>query len=77
LASGRQYATCGRRDEQRDWIHKLGNILDKLPKRHQPRVKAALREVMYAETRAQACDAVRRFATEYGPKAVPTLEGRR
>jgi putative transposase len=40
-------------------------------------VKAALREVMYAETRAQACDAVQRFATEYGPKypkAVTTLE---
>jgi SAM-dependent methyltransferase len=27
--------------EQRDWSHKLGNILDKLPKRVQPRVKAA------------------------------------
>ena len=26
--------------EQRDWFHKLGNILDKLPKRLQPRVKA-------------------------------------
>ena len=37
--------------EQRDWFHKLGNILDKLPKRLQPRVKAALREMIYAETR--------------------------
>jgi transposase-like protein len=27
---------------QRDWFHKLGNILDKLPRRLQPRVKAAL-----------------------------------
>jgi len=63
--------------EQRDWFHKLGNILDKLPKRLQPRVKAALREVMYAETREQARDAAQRFATEYGakyPKAVTTLE---
>ena len=63
--------------EQRDWFHKLGNILDKLPKRLQPRVKAALHEVMYAETREQARDAVKRFATEYGPKypkAVTTLE---
>jgi putative transposase len=40
--------------EQRDWFHKLGNILDKMPKRLQPRVKAALHEVMYAETREQA-----------------------
>jgi len=58
-------------------FHKLGNILDKLPKRLQPRVKAALHEVMYADTRAQACNAVTRFATEYGAKyakAVTTLE---
>jgi transposase-like protein len=63
--------------EQRDWFHKLGNILDKLPRRLQPRVKAALHEVMYAETREQARDAAQRFATEYGakyPKAVVTLE---
>jgi hypothetical protein len=26
--------------EQRDWFHKLGNILDELPKRLQLRVKA-------------------------------------
>jgi putative transposase len=63
--------------EQRDWFHKLGNVLDKIPKRLQPRVKAALHEVMYAETREQAREAVQRFATEYGakyPKAVTTLE---
>ena len=57
-------------------LHKLGNVLDKLPKRLQPRVKSALHEVMYAETREQACEAVTRFATEYGPKypkAVATL----
>jgi transposase-like protein len=61
---------------QRDWFHKLGNILDKVPKRLQPRVKAALHEVMYAQTRAQAHEAVTRFTTEYGPKypkAVTTL----
>jgi putative transposase len=62
---------------QRDWVHKLGNILDKLPRRLQLRVKAALHEVMYAETREQAREAITRFATEYGPKypkAVTTLE---
>ncbi len=40
-------------------------------------MKAALHEVMYAETRAQAREAVTQFATEYGPKypeAVTTLE---
>jgi transposase-like protein len=63
--------------EQRDWFHKLGNILDKLPKRLQPRVKVALHEVMYAEARDQAREAAQRFAAEYGskyPKAVTTLE---
>jgi putative transposase len=62
---------------QRDWFHKLGNILDKLPRRLQPRVKAALHEVMYADTRAHTRDAIARFAAEYGakyPKAVTTLE---
>jgi transposase-like protein len=63
--------------EQRDWFHKLGNILDKLPKRLQPGVKAALHEVMYPETREHAREAITRLATEYGPKypkAVETLE---
>ncbi len=62
---------------QRDWFHKLGNILDKLPRRLQPRGKAALHEVMYADTRAHAREAITRFAAEYGakyPKAVTTLE---
>jgi len=48
-----------------------------MPKRLQPRGKAALHEVMYAETREQAREAVHRFAGEYGPKypkAVTTLE---
>jgi transposase-like protein len=40
-------------------------------------VKAALHEVMYAETRENAREEITRFATEYGPKypkAVETLE---
>jgi len=63
--------------EQRDWFHKLGNVFDKLPKRLQPRAKAALHEVMYAETREQAREAIARFAGEYGakyPKAATTLQ---
>jgi len=62
---------------QRDWFHKLGNVLDKLPGRLQPRVKAVLHEVMYAETRERAREAIARFADEYGAKyskAVTTLE---
>jgi transposase-like protein len=61
---------------QRDWVHKLANVLDTLPRRLQPRAKAALHEIMYAETRMHAREAITRFATEYGPKypkAVTTL----
>ena len=58
------------------WCHKLVNVLDKLPKRLQPRAKRALHEMMYAETRSD-CEAARtRFATEYQakyPKAVESL----
>ena len=52
---------------QRDWFHKLGNILDKLPKRLQPRVKVALHEVMYAETREQAREAISGSPPSTGP----------
>jgi transposase-like protein len=61
---------------QRDWFHKLGNILDKLPKRLQPKAKKALHEVLYADTREDAEEAARRFATDYEakyPKAVKCL----
>src|SRR6516165_6997319 len=58
------------------WCHKLVNVLDKLPKRLQPRAKRALHEMMYAATRSE-CEAARtRFATEYQakyPKAVESL----
>jgi len=60
----------------RDWCHKLGTVLDKLPKRLQPRAKALLREAMYADTREHARDAMCRFAEEYElkyPKAVECL----
>jgi transposase-like protein len=62
--------------EQACWCHKLVNVLDKLPRRLQPRAKRALHEMMYAESRAE-CEAARaRFADEYQakyPKAVESL----
>ncbi len=54
----------------------LGNVLDKLPKRLQPRAKALLREAMYADTRDHAREAIGRFAKEYEakyPKAVECM----
>jgi len=51
--------------EQRCWVHKLTNILDKLPKRLQPRAKALLHEVLYAPSRADAEAAIDAFSAEY------------
>ena len=54
--------------EQRDWCHKLGNVLDKLPKRLQPKAKQALHQAMYAETKEQAEEALDRFVADYEAK---------
>ncbi len=62
--------------EQRDWCHKMANVLDKLPKRLQPKAKRLLREAMYADTREDAKAAIELFAEEFGakhPKAAETL----
>lgn len=62
--------------EQRCWVHKLRNVLDKLPKRLQARAKDLLREAMQAPDRASAEEALARFAREYEaayPKAAACL----
>jgi transposase-like protein len=62
--------------EQRCWKHKLGNVLDKLPKRLQARAKEMLHEIMYAPDRESALEEITLFSEEYGaryPKAAETL----
>ena len=60
--------------EQACWVHKLVNVLDKLPPRLQPRAKRALHEMMYAERHAD-CEAARNhFAAEYQPKYAKAVE---
>ncbi len=62
--------------EQRCWVHRLANVLDKLPKRLQPKAKQALHAIMNAATRAEAEAGIETFATEYDakyPKAVASL----
>ena len=55
-------ARCGPRPASRPaGVHKLGNVLDKLPPRLQPRAKRALHEMMYAECRADCEAATRAF----------------
>jgi putative transposase len=62
--------------EQRCWVHKIANILDKLPKRVQPRAKDMLHEIMYAPDRQSAREDIERFSQEFEakyPKAVECL----
>ena len=62
--------------EQRCWWHKIGNVLNCLPKSAQPGAKAALAEIWNAEDKGHAEQAVRAFAADYGakwPKAVAKI----
>jgi putative transposase len=62
--------------EQRCWVHKLRNVLDKLPKRLQPRAKELLHEIMEAPDRKSAQEGMVRFKEEFDakyPKAVECL----
>lgn len=59
--------------EQRDWVHKVMNTLDALPKSAQPAARKALAEIRDAEDRQHAETAISRFADLFGvkfPKAV-------
>jgi putative transposase len=63
-------------EEQRCWVHKIANILDKLPQRLQPRAKSHLHEIMRAPDKATALEEITRFQEEYQdkyPKAVDCL----
>ncbi|SEQ90506.1 Transposase, Mutator family [Nitrosomonas sp. Nm51] len=64
-------------DRQRCRVHKTANVMEKLPKVMQPKVKEALYNIWQAETREQAYAAfdncIERFSPEY-PKAMECLE---
>jgi putative transposase len=63
-------------EEQRCWVHKNANVLDKLPKRVQPRAKDRLHEIMYAPNRQSALEDIESFCQEFEakyPKAVACL----
>jgi putative transposase len=62
--------------EQRCWVHKTANVLDKLPKRLQPAAKNKLHEIWMAEKRADADKAFDLFLATYEakyPKATECL----
>ena len=63
--------------QQRCWVHKTANVLDKLPKGQQPAAKAMLHEVWMSATKADAVKAFDRFIATYGvkwPRAAECLE---
>ena len=68
-ASGRRSARCGRQTrEQRCWVHKTANVLNKLPKSLHTKAKRALQEIWMAETKKDAVAAFDAFVETYGVK---------
>lgn len=62
---------------QRCWAHKTANVLNKLPKSVQPKVKQALHEIWMAPTKESAYNAFDRAVKIYSdkyPKAMQCLE---
>lgn len=61
---------------QRCWVHKMANVMNKMPKGLHPKARAALQEIWMAETKAAALKAfdlfVATFEAKY-PKAVACL----
>lgn len=63
--------------EQRCWVHKTANILDKLPKSMQSKAKEHIKDMYMAPTREDALEAYDHFVNTYKdkyPKAVTCLE---
>jgi transposase-like protein len=62
---------------QRCWVHKTANVLNKLPKSIQPKVKQALHEIWMAPTKEEAYEAfdiaISTYTAKY-PKAMECLE---
>jgi putative transposase len=62
---------------QRCWFHKMGNVLDKLPKSQQTKAKSMLQEIWMAATKKEADEAFDAFIAKYEakyPKATTCLE---
>jgi len=59
---------------QRCWVHKTANILNKLPKSVQPKVKAALHEIWMASTRKDAYKAFDNTLELFTPKYPKAME---
>jgi putative transposase len=53
---------------QRCWVHKIRNVLSKLPQRLQAKAKEQLHQIMYAPDRESAAEEITVFREEFGVK---------
>ena len=73
-AARETYGTTTR--EQRCWVHKTANILDKMPKSQQGKAKSMIHEMYMSDTKLKALKAYDHFIETYSdkyPKAVECL----
>ena len=54
--------------EQRCWVHKTVNVLDKLPKNKQPKAKSMIHEIWMADIRENAIKAFDAFLESHQAK---------
>ena len=54
--------------EQRCWVHKTANVLNKLPKKRQSKAKRMLHDIWMAATREEAEKAFDTFLVTWEPK---------
>jgi transposase-like protein len=62
---------------QRCWVHKMRNVLDKVPQTAYDEILQVLREIYHASSKDQALGLVKSFVAHYGhryPKAVACLQ---
>ena len=60
--------------EQRCWVHKTANVLNKLPQHLHGKAKAMLHEIWMAETKHEAEKAFERFTETFRAKYAPATE---
>jgi putative transposase len=60
--------------EQRCWVHKTANILDKMPKSIQPDAKALIHEMYLSPTRKDAMSVYEEFKARYSVKYAKAVE---
>lgn len=60
--------------EQRCWVHKTANVLNKMPKSLQPKAKSMLHDIWMAETRKEADKAFDLFVATFQAKYAKAVE---